>query len=140
MGDGHVKREEPRTGETVYLVDLDPGTLRWLEPELCRAGLAVARFSSAERFLGSVARTGPGVVILESTLPGMSGLDLQRRLTEMELDLPLIFLSRDADVPTAVQAIRAGAVDFLEKPAAPARLLRRIRQALESFENAPAEG
>ena len=87
----------------------------------------------------SIQERRPDVVILDVRMPGLSGLDLQRRLTEMELDLPLIFLSRDADVPTAVQAIRAGAVDFLEKPAAPARLLRRIRQALESVENAPAE-
>jgi FixJ family two-component response regulator len=80
------------------------------------AGLAAAVFSSALEFLTAFDPGWRGCLVLDLRMPGMDGLLLQKRLNEMGVHLPIVFVSGSADIPTAFQAIKNGAVDFLEKP------------------------
>ena len=115
----------------VFLVDDDPAVRDALVLLLEAEGLPGAAFDSAESFLAACDPDCPGCVVLDVRMPGMSGLDLQAALEQRGIDLPIIFLSGHADVSTSVRAMRAGAVDFLEKPFDEAALVERIREALE---------
>src|SRR3954470_15601568 len=100
---------------TVYVVDDDSLTVSLLVHWLERAGLRAARYDSAEAFLAEY-QGAPGCLVLDVQMPGMSGLDLQRKLNERGAELPVIILTGTADVPTAVAAMKGGAVDLIEKP------------------------
>jgi FixJ family two-component response regulator len=99
----------------------------WLESE----GLRVEAYTSAESFLAAGHPDWPGCLLLDVRMPGMSGLELQGKLIEQGFIIPVIIITGHGDVPTAVRATKAGAVDFLEKPVSDQVLLRRIRLALE---------
>ena len=119
---------EPRP--TVHVVDDDPAirlSLRFLIESM---GLAVELHPSAAAFLDCYDPATPGCIVLDMRMPGMSGLDLQQRLTELEYVIPVIILTGYGDIPTAVRATRAGAVDFIEKPVSDQVLLQRIERAL----------
>jgi two-component system response regulator DctR/two-component system response regulator FixJ len=120
----------PRFSANVYLVDNDTDGLQWLDDLVQRWNLKVFRFSSAEQFLGAGEPDEPGVVVAEVNLPGMNGLELHQELVRRGCRLPTIIVARNGDVPGAVQALQAGAEDFLEKPVVPQVLLRRIRTTL----------
>jgi RNA polymerase sigma factor (sigma-70 family) len=92
--------------------------------------LNVVTFESANDFLAADIPDLPGCLVLDVRLPGLSGLDLQRRLTEIEVDLPIVFITGHGDVPMAVRAMKAGAVELLTKPLRDQELLDAIRQAL----------
>ncbi len=115
---------------TVFLTDDDPA-IRDAVGLLLRAnGLAVETFASAVDFLESDAVERPGCLLLDVRMPGMSGLDLQKRLQEMGCRMPIIFMTGHGDVPMAIRAMKAGAFDFVEKPFQAQALLVRLHEAL----------
>lgn len=113
----------------IYLVDDDDAfrdSLRWL---LESAGYRVAAFPSAERFLAAYHReTNGSCLLLDVRMPGMSGIELQSELRRRRILLPIIFLTGHGDVPMAVEAVKNGAYDFIQKPFANDRLLPLIEQ------------
>ena len=120
-----------RPAPTAYVVDDDEAirTLwRWLMES---NGIAVQTFASAAAFIESYRRRAPGCLVLDVRLPGMSGLELQDYLRRREIDIPIVFVSGHGDVPTAVSAIKGGAVDFLQKPFDYREALATVQRAFE---------
>ena len=118
------------TAPTVFIVD-DAPEIRALSRVLAAAGYQVRIFESAERFLEEQHCEGPGCLLLDLCLPGMSGLDLQRLLAGSTRARPIIFFTGQGDVQTSVHAMKMGAVDFLTKPIDDTRLLAAIDQATQ---------
>ncbi len=117
---------------TVFVVDDDAAVRDALRALLMTEGLAVETFDSAETFLAHYHPSEQlGCLVLDVRMAGLSGLDLQKLLAERDVRLPIIFLTGHGDVPMSVRALKAGAMDFLEKPADPAVLLARVREAIE---------
>jgi RNA polymerase sigma factor (sigma-70 family) len=116
---------------TVFVVDDDPEVGNSLRFLLKSMGLQSQSFLSAGEFLEAYDPGTPGCLLLDVRMPGMSGLDLQARLREMGSTLPIIFVTAHGDVPMAVNAVKAGAVDFLEKPFKHQELLAKVQDALE---------
>jgi FixJ family two-component response regulator len=115
----------------VFVVD-DDSSLRHALTNLLRSvGLRVETFGSAREFLAGPRPDATGCVVLDVRLPGLSGLDLQRELAAAQIDLPIIFMTGYGDIPMTVQAMKAGAVEFLTKPFRDQDLLDAIQQALE---------
>ncbi|MBX3359295.1 MAG: response regulator transcription factor [Phycisphaeraceae bacterium] len=121
---------EPADRPTVFIVDDDAAVRDSLSSLLSSAGIASAGFATAEAFLGAFEGTRPGCLVTDVRMSGQSGLALQKTLAERGDDLPIIFITGYADVATAVGAMKAGALDFLEKPFNQDQLLSRIREAL----------
>ncbi len=119
--------EEP----IVFIVDDDNSVRKAIERLMRAAGLQVQSFASAEDFLNSSHPDLPSCLILDVCLPGSTGLDLQRKLTEMKVNIPIVFISGNADVPISVEAMKGGAVDFLQKPYRTRSLLDAVRNAIE---------
>lgn len=117
-------------GFTAFLVDDDPGVLKALSRIVRTAGYETVSYSSAREFLRGHDPSTPGCAILDLTMPELDGLELQRHLTRAGDALPIIFLSGHADIPASVQAMKAGAVDFLVKPVDREKLLSAIAQAM----------
>jgi FixJ family two-component response regulator len=115
---------------TVFVVDDNPGLRRSLQSLLEAARLPVETFASAREFLARY-RGGPGCLVLDVRLRDESGLDLQEELRRRGMTLPIIVMTGYGDVPTSVRAFKGGAIDFLQKPVPPKKLLERIREALE---------
>lgn len=118
-------------GQTVYLLDDEPGMLKAITRLLKAEGLEVCAFASASDFLASYRADTPSCLVLDVAMPELNGLELQRRLTRSGVLLPIVFLTGHGDIPMSVQAIKAGAVDFLTKPARAADLIRAVRAALQ---------
>ena len=116
---------------TVFLVDDEPGMLKALTRLLKAEGFTVRGFTSATTFLEDFRAEELGCLVLDVAMPELSGLELQQRLTHAGILLPIIFLTGRGDIPMTVQAIKAGAVDFLTKPVNDADLLRAVRAALQ---------
>ncbi|HUP97499.1 MAG TPA: response regulator [Usitatibacter sp.] len=116
---------------TVYVVDDDGSTRELLQWLMQRNGLAVEAFADARAFLEAYRPGDPGCLVLDLNMPGMSGLELQRYLKEQGVGVPVLFLSGRADIPRAVQAVRAGAIDFIEKPFDYKRVVELVRDCLE---------
>ena len=121
------------TTETVYIVDDDASFARGLARLVDAAGWNAQVFASAAEFLvpGRVNGGNPGCLLLDVRMPGMKGPELYRAMLERRIGLPVIFLTGHGDVPTSVDAMKLGAVDFLEKPVRGDRLVQAIRVALE---------
>lgn len=118
--------------DTVFVVEDDAALCEALTQFLESEGFRVETYASARAFLDACPAGRQGCLILDIGLPGMDGLTLQRALQARAVQLPIIFLTGQGDVPKAVQAVKGGAVDFLEKPAPHAVILERIRAALEA--------
>jgi two-component system, LuxR family, response regulator FixJ len=116
---------------TVFLVDDDPAALRALVTTVEVVFPRVEAFSSAAAFLAAYRDGQPGCLVLDVAMPGMSGLELQRKLVRDKVGLPVIFVTGYANVPMAVEAMQMGAVNFLEKPVAEQSLWDSIRKALD---------
>jgi FixJ family two-component response regulator len=116
---------------TVFVVDDDGSTRELLSWLMKHNDLAVEVFADARAFLKTYRAEYPGCLVLDLNMPGMSGLDLQLYLKEHGVVLPVIFLSGRADIPKAVQAVREGALDFLEKPFDYRRVVELVRECLE---------
>jgi len=115
----------------VFVIDDDAAMRRSLENLIRSVGLRVEAFASAQEFLSSNREDVPGCLVLDVRLPGLSGLDLQKRMTEADIEIPIIFITGHGDIPMSVQAMKAGAVEFLSKPFRDQELLDAIQQALE---------
>ena len=117
--------------ETILFVDDEAAIRDAVQQWLQLSGFEVRLCSSADECMKSVARELPGVVISDVRMPGTDGLALLDRLLQLDRDLPVIMVTGHGDVPMAVQAMRQGAYDFIEKPFTPERLLDSLRRALE---------
>ena len=126
----------PPTEAMVFVVDDDVGTRESLKNLIRSVGLRVEAFASAQDFLRSTRPDVPGCLVLDVRLPGLSGLDLQKRMAEVQLEIPIVFISGHGDIPMSVRAMKAGAVEFLTKPFRDQDLLDAIQQALERDRNA----
>jgi FixJ family two-component response regulator len=114
----------------VFVVDDDPSIRDALTSLLRSVGLRVETFESARAFLTRQPSDVPGCLVLDVRLPGLSGLDLQRELAAAQITMPIIFITGHGDIPMTVQAMKAGAVEFLTKPFRDQDLLDAIAQAI----------
>jgi len=114
----------------VHLIDDDEAVRQSLAFLLATAGHAVRVYDSAEAFLAVSATVQPGCIVSDVRMPGIDGLALQRRLKEIGITLPVVIMTGHADVPLAVEAMKAGAIDFIEKPFDDEVLLSAIQVAL----------
>jgi two-component system response regulator FixJ len=122
------------TSAVVHLIDDDEGVRQSLAFLLTTAGLAVRIYESGVAFLAAVDSLQPGCIVSDVRMPGVDGLELQRRLKELGVHLPVIIITGHADVPLAVEAMKAGAIDFIEKPFDDELLLGAIRVALDRYD------
>lgn len=118
------------TRATVFVVDDDQAVRDSLALLVQSVGLDVETFPSAQDFLDTYRPERPGCLITDIRMPGMSGLDLQERLTADHRHIPVIVLTGFGDVPAAVRALKGGAIDFVEKPFNPQALLDLVQQAI----------
>ena len=116
---------------TVHVVDDDKAVRESLQRLMESVGVVVETYPSAQAFLDGYDRARPGCLVLDIRMPGMSGLELQEKLADEGIGLPVIIISAHGNVEKAVRAMKAGAVDFIKKPYKGQLLLERIRQALE---------
>src|SRR5499427_8434463 len=115
----------------VFVIDDDAAFRESLNNLFRSIGVRVETFASAQEFLSSERRSRPGCVVLDVRMPGLSGLDLQKRMADAGIDLPIIFLTGHGDIPMSVRAMKSGAVEFLTKPVREQDLLDAVQQALE---------
>jgi RNA polymerase sigma factor (sigma-70 family) len=115
----------------VFVVDDDPSVGRAIKRLVESVGLRVAHFGSAKEFLGSMRPDAPSCLVLDVRLPGISGLDFQRQLSESNINIPIIFISAHGDIPMTVRAMKAGAIEFLTKPFRDQDLLDAVQVGLE---------
>lgn len=116
---------------TVFVVDDDPPVRESLSRVLRAGGWLVETFDSAEAFLASMDPLVQGCLLLDVMLPGLDGLELQRRLAVTGRELPIIFLTGHGDIPMSVHAMKSGAADFLTKPVTAEMLLAAVRTAVD---------
>ncbi len=121
----------PQPDATVFVVDDDASVREALGSLVRSAGLSVATYATAQEFLAGPRAEGPSCLVLDVQLPGLSGPDLQRRMAEVNLEIPIIFITGHGDIPTSVQAMKAGAVEFLTKPFGDDDLLTAIHEAIQ---------
>jgi len=124
----------------VFVVDDDVSVRESLELLIRYEGWQPQLFASADEFLSWPRSGGPSCLILDLSLPGLSGLDLQKRIGAERSEMPIIFITGHGDIPSTVQAMKAGAVEFLTKPFTNDVLLSAIRQALERSRTALEHG
>jgi FixJ family two-component response regulator len=115
----------------VFVVDDDRSVRDSLRRLITSVGMSVEVFPTAQEFLKAQRGDVPGCLVLDVRLPGLSGLDLQRELANSNAPLPIIFLTGHGDIPMSVQAMKAGAVEFLTKPFRGQDLLDAVRQAID---------
>jgi FixJ family two-component response regulator len=115
----------------VFIIDDDVGVRAAMQRLLKSVGLKSEAFAAAQDFLQRVPHPGPSCLILDVRLPGISGLDLQHKLIEVGVHIPIIFITAHGDIPMSVKAMKSGAVEFLTKPFRDQDLLDAIHQALE---------
>jgi len=115
----------------IAIVDDDASVQRGLQRLIRSAGWKVETFASAQEFLARSRTELPNCVLLDLQLPGLSGLDLQKRMAEVGLEIPIVFLTGHGNIPVSVQAMKAGAVQFLTKPVDEQELFQAIEEAVE---------
>jgi FixJ family two-component response regulator len=115
----------------VFVIDDDAGVREAIQGLLKSARLRCASFGTAEEFLRCRQPDGPSCLVLDVSLPGVNGLDLQRQLADAGVYIPIIFITGHGDIPITVRAMKSGAVEFLTKPFDDQDLLNAIRQALD---------
>src|ERR1700677_3244578 len=114
----------------VFVVDDDISVRESLELLISNAGWLPETFASAQKFLSRQRALVPSCLVLDVTLPGLNGLDLQKHIAADRTDMPIIFITGHGDIPITVQAMKAGAVEFLTKPFSDEVLLKAVRNAL----------
>jgi len=124
---------------TVYVVDDDLSVRKGLARLIKSVGYRVMTFASAKAYLKNTPCEGPSCLVLDVRMPEISGIDLQKRLASSTLDLPVIFITGHGTVPMSVKALKAGAVDFIEKPFDEQTLLDAISAAIERDKAAKQE-
>ena len=123
----------------VYVVDDDASVREAIQSLIRSVGLHVEAFASAQDFLRSKRPGVPGCLVLDIRLPGFSGLQLQRKLADADIRIPIVFMTGHGDIPMTVKAMKAGAVEFLTKPFRDQDLLDAIQQAIETDRSAQRE-
>ena len=121
----------PAAEATVFVIDDDARMRAAMERLLKSVGLLAESFATPQDFLRRKPPDGPSCLVLDVRLPGMSGLDVQRKLIDSGVHIPIIFISGHGDIPMTVKAMKSGAVEFLTKPFRDQDLLDAIQQALE---------
>ncbi len=122
-----MKESEP----LIFVVDDDESVRKALKRLIKSVGMNVETFATARDFLSRQHYERPSCLVLDIRMPGLSGLDLQQELVKADLTLPIIFITGHGNIPMSVQAIKAGAIDFLEKPFEDQALLDLIQNAIE---------
>ena len=122
--------QEPNEDAVVIVIDDDPSVRAAIDDLLASVGLNGRLFASPQAFLQSDWVDSPGCLVLDIRMRGISGLDFQRELAELEIHLPIIFITAHGDIPMAVRAMKDGASDFLTKPFRDQDLLDAIHQAI----------
>ena len=117
---------------TVFIIDDDRGMRRAVQDLVESIGLRAESFATGQEFLDKERTCDPSCMVLDVRLPQMSGLDFQRRLAEIGMRIPIIFITAHGDVPMSVRALKSGAVEFLTKPFRNQDLLDAIQQALKT--------
>jgi FixJ family two-component response regulator len=124
--------QEPHESDAlIAIVDDDPSVRRGLQRLIRSAGWKAETFASAQEFLARPLADAPSCLVLDLQLPGLSGLHLQQRMAELGLDIPIVFLTGHGNIPASVQAMKAGAIEFLTKPVDEQNLLKAIQEAIE---------
>jgi FixJ family two-component response regulator len=123
----------------VFVVDDDASVREAIQSLIRSVGLQVESFASAQDFLRSKRPEVPGCLVLDIRLPGFSGLQLQRKLADADIRIPIVFMTGHGDIPMTVKAMKAGAVEFLTKPFRDQDLLDAIQQAIETDRSARRE-
>jgi len=131
-----VEKPGPESKAIVFVVDDDVSLREALESLVRSAGFDVETFASAQDFLDHRKADGPSCLVLDVRLPGLSGLDLQKRIAVANREIPIVFITGHGDVPTSVRAMKAGAVEFLIKPFSDQDLLDAIQQAIKRDQSA----
>ena len=121
----------PKSKAVVFVVDDDLSVREGLERLLKAVGWKVETFASAREFLAHRKENIPSCLVLDVGLPGLSGLDLQKKIMEANREIPIVFITGSKDVPTSVRAMKAGAVEFLVKPFSEEDLLIAIQEAIK---------
>ena len=121
----------PGADAIVFVVDDDVSVREALESLIRSAGLRVESFASAEEFLARRHGDDSGCLVLDVSLPDLSGIELQARMASLDLDLPIIFITAHGDARVRIQAMREGAAEFLMKPFDDRVLLKRVRAAFD---------
>lgn len=127
-----VPHEKPK----VFVVDDNSSVRESLEGLISTEGWETVMFASAQEFLSHPRITVPSCLVLDVSLPGISGLDLQKRLNAVGINIPIIFITGNGDIPMTVQAMKAGAIEFLTKPFSHGELFSAIVQAIERSQSA----
>jgi FixJ family two-component response regulator len=115
----------------VFVIDDDSSVREAIKSLIRSVGMRVETFASAQEFLGSSRPNAPACLVLDVRMPGLSGLDLQYELAQAHINIPIIFITGHGDIPMSVQAMKAGAVEFLTKPFRDQDLLDAIKQAID---------
>jgi FixJ family two-component response regulator len=124
--------QEPQKSDAlIAIIDDDPSVRRGLQRLIRSAGWKAETFASAQEFLARPLTDAPSCLVLDLQLPGLSGLELQQRMAELGLDVPVVFLTGHGNIPSSVQAMKAGAIEFLTKPVDEQNLLKAIQEAIE---------
>jgi FixJ family two-component response regulator len=119
------------TDATVFVIDDDQSIREAIRSLIRSVGIRVETFASAQEFMASKRPDAPSCLVLDVRMPGLSGLDLQRELSEAGISIPIIFITGHGDIPMSVRAMKAGAVEFLTKPFRDQDLLDAITQAID---------
>jgi len=123
--------ESHESGAIIAIVDDDPSARRGLERLIRSAGWKAESFASAQEFLSRPSTEAPSCLVLDLQLPGLSGLDLQKQMAEAGLEIPIVFLTGHGSIPASVQAMKAGAIEFLTKPVDEENLFKAIQEAID---------
>jgi FixJ family two-component response regulator len=123
--------ESPECNIVIAVVDDEQSVRQGLQRLMRSIGWKVKTFASAQEFLAHSRNEAPSCVVLDLQLPGLSGLDLQKQMAEVGLATPIVFLTGHGDIPASVQAMKAGAIEFLTKPVDEDNLVRAIQEAIE---------
>lgn len=127
------------TAEIVFVIDDDPAIRKSMKRSLEKRGLSVQTYDSGESFLADFNHQGRGCIIVDLSMPGMNGLEVQNTLNKLEIELPIIFITGHGGIADSVKALKAGAIDFLEKPFRPQLLIDRIEEALTQSQRTAAK-
>jgi FixJ family two-component response regulator len=124
-------RELQESNAIIAIVDDDPSVRKGLERLIRSLGWKTESFGSAQEFLATARNQAPSCLVLDLQLPGLSGLELQKQMTEAGVETPIVFLTGHGNIPASVKAMKAGAIEFLTKPVDEQDLLNAIQEAIE---------
>jgi len=132
--------EQHLSGSEIFVVDDDEAMRDTLSALLAPEGCRVTCFAEGQSFLDAARARTPACILLDVNMPGRSGLDMLRELDAPHYPAPILIVSGQGDVPTAVNAIKGGALDFIEKPFEAAAVVARVRDAITSWARRPMNG